>query len=279
MTTELIIDAQKKVFSLNLGEIKRYKDLLFIFVKRDFIAVYKQTIMGPLWFLIQPILSALIFYVIFSKIARIPTDGMPPFLFYLAGLTLWNYFSMCLRTTSSTFLTNAAIFGKVYFPRIISPLSVVISNLFKFLIQFIVFLAFYAYYYFFTDYPIHLTPYVLLFPILILLMAGIGLGFGLIISSLTVKYRDLVYLLEFGIQLFMYVTPVIYPLSELKGDMRFFMMLNPLTGVMETFRLAFLGVGYIDLYALLYSVGVMVVLLFLGMIIFNRTEQNFMDVV
>ncbi|MFO7868861.1 MAG: ABC transporter permease [Bacteroidales bacterium] len=272
------ITPKKSLLAFNFKELWKYRDLLFLFVRRDFIAMYKQTILGPLWFFIQPIISSFVFYIIFNKVANIPTDGMPPYLFYLAGLTAWNYFSTCLNSTSNIFVTNASMFGKVYFPRLITPLSIVISNLIKFSMQFVVFMLFYAYF-LYRGADISVTIYALLFPILLLLMAGLGLGLGLIISALTTKYRDLTFLVGFGVQLFMYATPVIYPLSEIPEEYHKYVMLNPMTGVVETFRLAFLGAGNMNWTALWYSIVVMVVLLFLGIIIFNRTEKNFMDTV
>lgn len=281
MTTEtpvFEITPKTSLFSFDFKEIWRYRDLLFLFVRRDFVSVYKQTILGPLWFFIQPILSSFVFYIIFSKVAKISTDGMPPYLFYLAGLTAWNYFSSCLNSTSNVFVANSGIFGKVYFPRLITPLSIVISNLLKFAMQFVVFMLFYVYY-FFKGADIHITEYALLFPVLLILMAGLGLGLGIIASALTTKYRDLTFLIGFGVQLFMYATPVIYPLSQIEPRYQHLIMLNPMTGVIETFRLAFLGVGEMNWTALWYSHAVMIVLLFVGIILFNKTEKNFMDTV
>ncbi len=269
---------QNNLFDLRIKEILRYKDLLFLFVRRDFVATYKQTILGPLWFFIQPIVSSFVFYIVFNKVAQISTDGMPPYLFYLAGLTAWNYFATCLNSTSNVFVSNAGIFGKVYFPRLITPLSIVISNLVKFSMQFVVFMLFYVYYLWYGA-QISITIYALLFPLLLLLMGGLGLGFGIIISALTTKYRDFTFLVAFGVQLLMYATPVIYPLSQIPEQFQKYVMLNPMTGVIETFRLAFLGAGNINWLALTYSSVVMLVVLFLGIILFNKTEKNFMDTV
>jgi len=274
----LEITPKKRLFALNIKEIWKYRDLLFLFVRRDFVSLYKQTVLGPLWFFISPILSAFIFNVIFNKIANISTDGMPPFLFYMAGNTAWGYFSTCLNSTSSVFVANAGMFGKVYFPRIITPLSIVISNLFKFSMQFLVFMLFFIYFkYHGAD--IHISRYVLLFPVLLILMAGLGMGIGITASALTTKYRDFTYLIGFGVNLLMYATPIIYPLSEIPEKYKTFIMLNPMTGVVETFRLAFLGSGDMNWDALIYSSIVMITILFIGIILFNRTEKNFMDTV
>ncbi len=268
----------RSLFSIDLREIIRYRDLLFMFVRRDFVATYKQTILGPIWFFIQPIISSLVFYIVFNRFGKIPTDGVPPYLFYLAGLTAWNYFSTCLTSTSNVFVGNAGVFGKVYFPRLITPLSIIISNLIKFGIQFLLFLSFYIFYLFKGAY---FSPniYILLLPILILIMAGLGLGLGLAISALTTKYRDLTYLLAFGVQLLMYATPVIYPLSQIPEKFRFYMMLNPMTGIIETFKTSFFNTSSIDWSMLGYSFGFMIIMLFVGVLIFNKTEKNFMDTV
>ncbi len=273
-----VITPKKSLFNFNFKEIWQYRDLLLLFVRRDFVAVYKQTILGPLWFFIQPIVSSFVFYVIFTGVASIPTDGMPPYLFYLAGLTAWNYFSSCLTSTSNVFVSNAGIFGKVYFPRLITPLAIVISNLIKFAMQFIVFMLFYVYF-LYHGANLHITIYATLFPVLLLLMAGLGLGLGIMVSALTTKYRDFTFLVGFGVQLLMYATPVIYPLSEIPEKYQGLIMLNPMTGVVETFRLAFLGSSTMNWNALLYSIVSMVVILFVGIVLFNRTEKNFMDTV
>jgi lipopolysaccharide transport system permease protein len=272
------ITPKRSLFHFNFKEIWQYRDLLLLFVRRDFVAMYKQTILGPLWFFIQPIISSFVFYVIFTGVANIPTDGMPPYLFYLAGLTAWNYFSSCLTSTSNVFVSNAGIFGKVYFPRLITPLSIVISNLIKFGMQFIVFMVFYVYFYL-NGADLHITVYAFLFPVLLLLMAGLGLGLGIMVSALTTKYRDFTFLIGFGVQLLMYATPVIYPLSEIPEKYKAYIMLNPMTGVVETFRLAFLGAGTMNWEALWYSLTVMTIILIVGIMLFNRTEKNFMDTV
>ncbi len=273
-----VITPKRHLLSLNLKELFYYKDLLWLFVRRDFVSVYKQTILGPIWFFIQPVLSSLVFFVVFNKFGKIPTDGIPPFLFYMAGLTAWNYFSTCLTTTSGVFVGNAGIFGKVYFPRLITPISIVISNLIKFGIQFALFIIIYLYY-FFIGYNVSINYAVLLLPIMIFIIAGLGLGFGLVFSALTTKYRDLTFLLTFGVQLFMYATPVIYPLSEVPVKFQNVIKLNPMTSVIETFKTAFFGTTPVDWLSLAYSFGFMSILVFIGIIIFNRTEQNFMDTV
>lgn len=273
-----IILPKKSLCDLRLKEVVEYKDLLFLFVKRDFISVFKQTILGPLWFVIQPILTTIMFTVVFGKIAGIPTDGTPKILFYLAGLTFWNFFSINLFATSNTFIENQGIFGKVYFPRIITPLSVICSNLLKFGIQFGLFLVFY-FYYMIDGADIIPNITMLLFPYLILVTAVLSMGFGLIITSLTTKYRDLKFLIQFGVQLWMYATPVIYPLSSLKGNLRTMALVNPVSSIIETFKYGFLGSGTFDWAHLIYSSVFALLLLAIGIVIFNRTEQNFMDTV
>jgi lipopolysaccharide transport system permease protein len=276
---DLVIKPTNSLFDLNLKEIWRYRDLLVLFVKRDFIAQYKQTILGPFWNLIQPILTTLMFLLIFGKIANIPTDGIQPILFYMSGITIWNYFSVCLTSTSGTFVTNAAIFGKVYFPRMVLPLSIVLSNIVRFGIQFSLLLAVMVYYHF-NGYPMHITwAWLLIIPILIL-MAGIGLGLGIILSSLTTKYRDLTILLAFAIQLYLYATPVVYPLSFLShSKYKALILLNPLTPVVELFRYSIFGVGTFTAGAILYSTVFMVISIFFGLLIFTKVERTFMDTV
>ncbi len=281
MTTEHfdnIIQPRKNLLDLRLKELIRYYDLLVLFVKRDIVVTYKQTILGPLWFFIQPILTTLVFTVVFGNIAGIPTDGIPQPLFYMSGIVIWNFFADCFMKTSNTFVTNAGLFGKVYFPRIIQPLSVVISNGLKFLIQFGLFLILYAYY-LIKGVPVTPNGYILLFPFLLVLMALLGLGFGLIFSSLTTKYRDLTFLIQFGVQLLMYATPIIYPLSEIPEKYRFLISGNPVSHIIETFKYSFLGQGMFTLAGLLYSTLFTLVILFIGIIIFNKTEKTFMDTV
>ena len=266
---DLIIEPRGKLFNLNLKEIWRYRDLLEMYSKREIVTFYKQTILGPIWFFIQPIFTT------------IPTDGIPQPLFYLSGITLWNYFSESLTKTSDTFLTNQAIFGKVYFPRLIAPLSVIITGLIKMFIQFAVFVLVYIYY---VVIGTHVAPniYALLFPVLILILAALTLGFGIIISSMTTKYRDLKFLITFAIQLWMYATPVIYPLSVMAGSSKKYLLLiqaNPLTAVMETFKYGFLGQGTFSWFALGYSFLFSIIVLFVGIIVFNKVERSFMDVI
>jgi lipopolysaccharide transport system permease protein len=263
---------------IDLKELWRYRDLLMMFVKKDIITVYKQTILGPVWFVVQPLLTSLMFLLVFNSIAKISTGSVPPVLFYLIGTTLWNYFADTLNVTSKTFTENASIFGKVYFPRIILPLSKVVSGLVKFLIQFGLFAAIWLYYVF-VDKTIMPNWYVLLAPVWLAIIVLLGLGLGIIITSLTTKYRDLVFLVGFGVQLAMYATPVIIPLSEVHGKKRIFFLLNPLTSLFEAFKYGFLGKGSFDTNWLLYSIGFTAVTLILGFLIFNKVEKRFIDTV
>jgi lipopolysaccharide transport system permease protein len=275
---DTIIRPQRAWWDLRLEELWHFRDLIGLLVWRDFVAYYKQTILGPLWYIIQPILTTVVFTVIFGNIAKLSTDGVPPFLFYLTGTTVWSYFSACLISTSNTFVTNAAIFGKVYFPRLCVPISIVISNLISFGIRFGVFLAFWIYF-LLAGAGIQPTIWILSTPLLILIMAGLGLGFGIIISSLTTKYRDLQQLVTFGVTLMMYLTPVIYPLSSVQGLWRWLLLLNPMTSVLEFFRLAFLGTSAISPVWLLYSAAFTMVTLLIGVLVFNHVETTFMDTV
>ena len=275
---DIIITPKKNLLELNLKELWRYRDLLMLFVWRDYTHVYKQSILGPVWYIIQPLFVTLTFTVIFGNLANIPTDGIPPVLFYMAGITCWNYFADCLNKTSTTFKDNQMIFGKVYFTRMVVPLSIVISNLIKFFIQFLLFLAIYCYF-LLNNYPIHPNAYAFLFPILVMLLAGLGLGFGLMVTTLTIKYRDLVFLLQFGIQLAMYATPVIYPLSVIPEKYRLLAVLNPMTSIIETFKFGFMGEGTFSWWYLAYSFVFTIVLLMLGISVFNRAEKNFMDLI
>ncbi|RYH72776.1 ABC transporter permease [Flavobacteriaceae bacterium 144Ye] len=275
------ISSKRRLLDFNLKEVWRYRDLLFLFVKRDIVTVYKQTILGPLWYLIQPLFTAITFTLIFNKVANIDTGSVPPFLFNLAGITVWNYFKTCLTATSDTFKSNSGIFSKVYFPRIISPLSVIISNLFKFSIQLVIFIGFYIYYTL-LGVSITITSSVLFFPFLILVMGLLGLGFGMIISSLVTKYRDLKYLLNFGTQLLMYTSAVMYPLALMQEKLPKFAWLveyNPVAYVIEATRYMLLGTGIISVNGLLYTIVCTLVLLFFGLLIFNRTEKTFLDTV
>lgn len=274
----LVIKPKSKWWDLNLADLIKSKDLLWMFVWRDFVSLYKQTILGPLWFFIQPILSTIVFTVIFGTIAKIPTEGIPQTIFYLSGIVGWNYFADCLNKTSTTFTANAGIFGKVYFPRLIVPISIIISNLIKFSVQFFLFLAFLLYFYF-SGADIHPNLYILFSPVLILLMAGLGLGFGIIISSLTTKYRDLIQLIGFGVQLLMYFTPVVYPLSFIPEKYKWLILANPMTSIIEAFKFAFLGVGSFNFIHLAYSGAFMLLVLTTGILIFNKVEKSFMDTV
>ena len=276
---DLIIQPKAHLFDLDLKDLWRYRDLLWLFVKRDFTAQYKQTVLGPLWHFIQPIFTTLMFLFLFGRIANIPTDGLHPVLFYMSGITLWNYFSSCLNATSSTFVNNATIFGKVYFPRLIIPLSAVMSNLVKFGIQFLLLLAAMGWYGF-RDHAFHIGIAWLLIPVLVVMMAGLGLGAGIIISSLTTKYRDFTVLIGFAVQLLMYATPIAYPLSFLKGkSYAAWVAWNPLTPIVEAFRYALFGTGTVNTTSLLYSGGVIVIFLFMGILLFSKVERTFMDTV
>ncbi|MCL4267991.1 MAG: ABC transporter permease [Anaerolineales bacterium] len=274
----LIIRPQRAWWDLRLGDLWRYRDLVVLFVWRDFVSTYKQTILGPLWHMVQPIATTLVFTVIFGNIAQLSTDGLPPFLFYMSGNTVWSYFSACLTSTSDTFRANAGIFGKVYFPRLITPVSIVISNLISFGIQFLIFLGFMIYFKM-SGSEVYPNFWVLLLPILLMIMAGMGLGLGIIISSLTTKYRDLQKLVGFGVQLFMYGTPVIYPLSSVDVEWRWLILANPMTPIVEFFRMAFLGTSSLSPIYLLYSFGVVVIIVLAGVLVFNRVEATFMDTV
>jgi lipopolysaccharide transport system permease protein len=275
----LVIKPKTAWFDLNLNDIWRYRDLLFLFVRRDFVSVYKQTILGPLWFFIQPLLTTIMFIIVFDRVAGIPTDGAPPALFYLSGLVFWNYFSTALNKTSITFSGNATLFGKVYFPRLIVPLSNVISALISFGIQLALLVFVLLYHSLVYNVPIQFNAYIALIPLLIVIIAALGLGVGIIISSLTTKYRDLTYLITFGIQLLMYATPVIYPMSFFEGKYKLILLLNPLTPVIEIFRFSVLGVGEVSWWHLLYSISFTFVTLLIGILIFNKIEKSFMDVV
>lgn len=276
-----IIKPKDKLLSVDFGELWRYRDLCMLFVKRNITTQYKQTVLGPLWYLVQPMLTTFTYMVIFGGIAKIPTDGLPQPLFYLAGICLWQYFSDCLNKTSNTFVDNANIFGKVYFPRMITPVSNVISNLVRLGIQLGLFVVVYLIYQcFIIPGQIHTNWYVLLTPVLIAMTAGLALGFGLLFSALTTKYRDLQMLLSFIVSLWMYATPIVYPMS-LIGDnaMRQVMSLNPITGIIEAFKYGVLGEGEFDWGLLGYDFGVMVALLAVGIIIFNKVQKSFMDTV
>ena len=275
---DLIIKPKSNIFEFNYREIYQYRDLIFLFVKRDFVTFYKQTILGPLWYIIQPLVNTLIFTVIFGNLAKISTEGVPPFLFYFAGNVIWGYFAVCLSTTSNTFVANKDIFSKVYFPRIVVPISNVIIGLMQFIIQFILFLCF-LFYYYYLGLDIKLNLSLFFIPFLLLHVAIIGLGFGLLISSLTSKYRDLTFVMGFGVQLWMYATPIVYPLSIVPEKYRILFSLNPMTSVVECFRQIFYQESIIELKYIITSLIVTVLICFFGIIFFNKTEKNFLDTV
>jgi lipopolysaccharide transport system permease protein len=265
-------------FDIHLAELWCYRDLIMLFVRRDFVSVYKQTILGPIWFLIQPLFTTLIFTVIFGKVAKISTDGLPQVLFYMSGIVAWRYFADCLNKTSDTFVANAGIFGKVWFPRLAVPISVVISNLITFGIQFVLFLCFWAFFYL-KGTSISIKPTIIFIPLLIFQMAALGLGFGIIVSSLTTKYRDLTHLVTFGVQLWMYATPIVYPTSQIPEKWQWVIALNPMAPIIESFRYAFLGAGTVHPWQIGLSLGTTLLILTIGIILFSRIEKSFMDTV
>lgn len=272
-----VIESRHSLFDINLKELWHYRDLLVLFVRRDFVTVYKQTILGPLWFFIQPLLTTITFTIIFGNVAQLSTDGAPKVVFYMAGITLWGYFSTCLTTVSGVFNANAGIFGKVYFPRLIMPLTIVISNLMKFGVQFLLFICFVGY--FTLHNQIHPNSWILLTPLIIVLMALISMGIGLILSSMTTKYKDLNQLIGFGVQLFMYATPVIYPSSSVPQNYQWVVELNPLVGLFDYMRYAYLGVGNFNFSNLVYPSIFSIVILAIGILVFNKTQKTFMDTV
>lgn len=276
-----VIQPKDKLLNINLRELWSYRDLCSLFVKRNITTQFKQTVLGPLWYLIQPTMTVIMYMVVFGGIANISTDGLPQPLFYLSGICLWQYFNDCLSKTSSTFTANAGIFGKVYFPRLIVPISTIISNLLRFAIQFGLFLVVYAIYQIWIiPGQIHTNWYALLLPLLIVMLAGLALGFGILFSSMTTKYRDMTLLLDYFVRLWMYATPVIYPLSTITNEkLRFAMSLNPLTGIVEAFKYGMLGEGQFSWTMLGYSFAFMVMLLAIGIVIFNRVQRTFMDTV
>lgn len=279
---KLEISPKRNLFEFNLKEIWNYRDLLFLFVQRDIITIYKQTILGPLWYLIQPLFTAVIFTIIFNNVANIETGVIPPFLYNLAGITAWNYFKDCLIATSDTFKGNQHIFGKVYFPRVILPLSIVVSNLIKFSIQILVFISFYIYYYFYKGIDISPNNLVFLFPVLVIIMGFLSLGLGMIISSMVTKYRDLVFLLQFGVQLLMYLSLVAYPLSliqEKLPKLSWIIEYNPMAQIIEASRYLLLDTGSISLGWMLYTTVFTIIVFILGLLIFNRTEKRFIDTI
>lgn len=274
-----IIHSRTGWFDFKVSQLWSYRDLILLFVKRDFTAVYKQTVLGPLWHFLQPLFSSLIFTFAFSFIAKISTENIPPILFYLSGIVPWTYFSDCTTRTSNTFVQNAGIFGKVSFPRLAVPLSVVISSMIRFAIQLLLFLVIFFFYLSKGNLPVHPNYYIFLFPLLVIIMAFLGLGIGLLVSSMTIRYRDLSNLVGFGIQLLLYLSPVIFPPSIWPEKVRWVVFVNPMTGIIETFRYGFLGTGTFHLSSLLYSIAVTAILLFIGIIIFNKVEKNFIDTV
>lgn len=274
---DTVIESQHSLFDINFKELWHYRDLLVLFVKRDFVTVYKQTLLGPLWFFIQPLLTTITFTVIFGNVAQLSTDGAPKIIFYMAGITLWNYFSTCLTSVSGVFNANAGIFGKVYFPRLIMPLTIVVSNLMKFGVQFLLFACFVIY--FALNKEILPNSYILLTPYIILLMALISMGIGLVLSSMTTKYKDLNQLIGFGIQLFMYASPVIYPSSSVPENFKWILDWNPLVGLFEYMRYAYLGIGSFEADSLIYPSIFSIVILILGILVFNKTQKTFMDTV
>jgi lipopolysaccharide transport system permease protein len=273
-----VIKPKRTLWEIDLKEIWRYRDLLFLLVKRDFISVYKQTILGPIWFFIQPLLITITFTIIFGQLAKISTGGSPEILFYLTGITFWNYFSSCLTSTSNTFVSNASVFGKVYFPRLIVPLSVIISNLMKLGIQILLLLIVWVYYIVNSD-AVHPQIELLLMPFYLLVFALMGLGFGLIFSALTTKYRDLTFLIAFGVQLLMYASAVIFPASVVPVDKQWILFLNPLVSLMEAIKFSFLGQGVFSWFYLAYSAIFTAIILVVGVLIFNKVEKGFIDTV
>ncbi len=274
----MVIRPQRNLLDLRLRELWHSRDLIMLFVQRDFITVYKQTILGPLWYLIQPLLTTIVFTVVFGNIAKLPTDGLPSFLFYMSGTLIFSFFATCLSKTSTVFTDNSSLFGKVYFSRLSVPVSILISSLIAFFIQFVFFLFFMGYFVL-KKAPLHPNWWILLTPVLLLMMAGLGLGFGIIVSSVTTKYRDLRFLVQFGVQLLQYVTPVIYPLSYMSPKYQALIRLNPLTSIVDMFRYSYLGAGSAEPVDLIYSFGVMLVAIVVGVILFNQVEATFMDTV
>ncbi len=264
---------------INLKEIWQYRDLLFMFIKRNYKSAYKQTILGPLWFLITPLLTSSVFTVVFGKIAQISTDGVPQFLYYMAGNTAWAYFSTCLTSTASTFTGNAGLFGKVYFPRLITPLSTVIYAMLSFFLQLILMICLMVYFAVSSPGCIHPNGWITLLPLMVVQMAMLGMGTGIIISALTTKYRDLSILVGFGVQLWMYATPIVYPLSAVPSNLRGLILLNPMMPVVNNFKYAFLGCGEPEIFSWAISWGMTLLLLFVGIIIFSRVEKTFLDTV
>ena len=273
-----IIKPKTGWFDLPVKDLYKYRDLILLFVKRDFVTFYKQTILGPLWYIIQPLVNTIIFTVIFGRIAKIPTDGTPPFLFYMAGTVVWGYFSVCIIATSNTFVNNAGIFGKVYFPRLCIPLSIVITGLVQFMIQFLIFLCFYLYYWI-EGADVKPTYWVMLLPLIIIQMMILGLGVGIFISSLVTKYRDLTFAMSFGVQLWMYVTPIVYPMTQVPEQYHVLYAVNPMVSIVELFRLMFFGVSSIQLVHIVTSIVLTMTVFVFGVLLFSKIEKTFMDTV
>ncbi len=273
-----IIKPSKGLININFYELFKYKDLIILFVKRDFVTFYKQTILGPIWYILQPLINTIVFTIIFGRLAQIPTDNLPPFLFYMAGNIIWGYFAFCMNTTSSTFVKNSDIFGKVYFPRITVPISNVIIGLFQFILQLIFFLCFY-FYFIYNGLSINISFAILFLPFILIHTAVIALGFGLLLSSLTSKYRDLTFVLGFGIQLWMFATPVVYPLSIIPEQYVIFSIINPMTSVVESFKFIFFGESAIQFFHITISIFISIFIFFIGLIVFYKTEKTFIDTV
>ena len=273
------IKPQTHLLEVSLDELWAYRDLIYMYTKRDIVTFYKQTILGPLWFVLQPVLTTIMFMFVFGSLAGISTGGIPQPLFYFSGIVLWNYFADCLTRNSRVFVENQLVFGKVYFPRLVVPISITLSNLVRLGIQFAIFVILYGYYIITGHAAVQPNLHALLLPGLIFLSAGLSLGFGIIFSSLTTKYRDLTFLLQFAVQLWMYVTPVIYPLNSIPAEKQWLILLNPMTSVIETFKYGFIGEGVFSWWHLAYSMGFMIVLLVVGIITFNKVEKGFMDTV
>jgi lipopolysaccharide transport system permease protein len=273
-----VITSESSIWKLNWKEIYEYRDLLFIWMRRDILAIYKQTILGPVWFVLQPVLTTIIYVVVFSRMINLSTTGTPPVIFYLAGIVLWSYFADCITKTATFFKDGSAIFSKVYFPRIIVPVSLVLTNLVKFGIQFLLFLTVYIYF-LATNHSVNPNIYLLLAPVLVIMIAGMGLGMGIIISSLTTRYKDFVHLITFGVQLLMFTSPVIFPVSSIKGGGLYkqIILANPMSGIIEAFRYGFTGHGYFSWNLLAYDGAWVLVLLFVGILLFNSVEKNFVD--
>ncbi len=277
-TWDIVIKPRTGWFDINFAELWRYRDLILLFVKRDFVSIYKQTILGPLWYILQPLFTTIVFTIIFGKVAKIPTDSLPPFLFYLAGNVMWGYFAATITATSGTFNTNAALFGKVYFPRLTVPIAVVLLNFFQFGIQFLLFLGFFVYFSW-QGVAMHMTVWILALPVMLLQMALFSLGVGILVSSLTTKYKDLRFVMTFIVQLWMYATPVVYPLSQVPEWIRPYYVLNPMVALVEEFRLAFMGTSTLQWSYVGISWLVTVLVLASGIILFSRIEKTFMDTV